>query len=72
MFGSLKYNQGTAANMSVESADAMTMAQRNHLFDKPGGGARAEARAAPRAAQRATRSATPTSTGAGGWRLEVL
>lgn len=36
MFGALKYNQGTAVNMSVESADAMTMAQRNHVFDKPG------------------------------------
>ena len=36
VFGALKYNQGTAVNMSAESANAMTMALRNHLFGKPG------------------------------------
>ena len=53
MFGQLKYNQSTAVNMSVESADAMTMAQRNHLFDKPG-----EALAPRRVPRRVRRNAS--------------
>ena len=34
--GSPKCNQGTAVDMSAESAGAMAMPQRNHLFGKPG------------------------------------